>query len=245
MSRLATMMASACVVNLCFALTLTFVTGLRADILNKAHETSQPNIVFLLIDDLGINDVGYMNQTANGEPSGRLIRTPNIDRLAAAGVKLMANYVQEMCTPTRAALMTGRYPFRYGMTAFTIGADEPWGIPIEENFLPQLLKDAGYATAAFGKWHLGFFKEMYCPWKRGFDVTSGILNAQADHYTHIIDGGYDWHVNGSVNLALSGDYSGNLVRDDAVDFIHGYGRDKSKPFFLYLPFQECHSPFQA
>ena len=96
----------------------------------------------------------------------------------------MQNYVQEMCTPTRAALMTGRYPFRYGMTAFTIGADEPWGIPLDEAFLPQQLQNAGYDTALFGKWHLGFFKEPYTPWGRGFQQTAGIVNAQASqaHY---------------------------------------------------------------
>ena len=81
-----------------------------------------------------------------------------MDRLATEGIILTQNYVQEMCTPTRAALMTGRYPFRYGMTAYTIGADEPWGIPMHQPFFPQLLQAAGYDTAVFGKWHLGFFK---------------------------------------------------------------------------------------
>jgi len=138
----------------------------------------KPNIVFLLVDDLGHNDVGYNNRTASGAPSGRKIQSPNIDRLADAGIKLTTNYVQEMCTPTRAALMTGRYPFRYGMTAFTIGADEPWGIPLSEQFFPEMLQQHGYVTASFGKWHLGFFKETYTPWKRGFDVRSALLLRQ-------------------------------------------------------------------
>ena len=137
---------------------------------------SRPNIVFILVDDLGINDVGYHNRTASGALAGRKIISPNIDKMADSGLKI-PNYcapphstlhpfgrarpltgwpagsdVQEMCTPTRAALMTGRYPFRFGMTAFTIGGQEPWGIPLNETFLPQLMKAQGYATAAFGKW---------------------------------------------------------------------------------------------
>ena len=80
--------------------------------------------------DLGFNDVGYNNRTAAGTVGGRGIISPNIDRLCDEGVRLVNYYVQEMCTPTRAALMTGRYPFRYGLTAYTIGAEEPWGIPV-------------------------------------------------------------------------------------------------------------------
>ena len=81
--------------------------------------STRPNVVFILVDDLGHNDVGYTNKTG-----GRMIQSPHIDKLAAEGIILTQNYVQEMCTPTRAALMTGRYPFRYGMTAYTIGASK-------------------------------------------------------------------------------------------------------------------------
>jgi arylsulfatase B len=92
---------------------------------------------------------------------------------------------------------------------------------------------------------LGFFKEEYAPWKRGFGSTAGIVNAEADHYTHVIGGGYDWHVNGTTAYSKNGTYSGKLVRDDAVAFIQGAGRTAGTPFFLYLPFQECHAPFQV
>ena len=148
---------------------------------------AKPNIVFILIDDTGYNDLGYNNRSS--ATPGRVL-TPNLDNLADGGVKLDNYYVQPICTPTRAALMTGRYAFRYGVTGYTIGADAPWGIPINETFLPQYLKDAGYSTAQFGKWHLGFFKTDYLPMSRGFDEQSGIYNALADHYSHEIDGGY-------------------------------------------------------
>ena len=84
-----------------------------------------PNVVFMLIDDTGYNDIGYNNRSSPGG-RGRIL-TPNIDRLADAGVKLTNYYVQPICTPTRAALLTGRYPYRYGVTGYTIGAEAPWG----------------------------------------------------------------------------------------------------------------------
>ena len=131
-----------------------------------------PNVLFVLIDDLGFNDLGFHNRSADGGVAGRRIKTPILDGLADTGLVLNQYYVQEMCTPvgnicvhteapasltrffakkTRGALMTGRYPFRYGMTAYTIGATEPWGIPIDETFLPEMLKPLGYNTAMAGK----------------------------------------------------------------------------------------------
>lgn len=201
----------------------------------------RPNIVFILVDDTGYNDIGYHNRSATTPPR---IHTPNTDALADRGVKLSNYYVQPICTPTRAALMTGRYPFRYGVNGFTIANDAPWCVPHQETFLSEYLQSAGYTTAIYGKWHLGFFKEACLPSHRGFDFQSGIYNARADHFTHDTDGGYDWHVNETTDISLKGQYSGNLVRDNAVDFIHTHS-NSDKPFFLYLPFQEAHSPYQV
>src|SRR5262245_36196772 len=111
-----------------------------------AADAPRPNIVFLLADDLGFADVGFNN--------GTLYKTPNLDRLAAAGAVLRQFYVQPVCSPTRAALMTGRYPMRYGLQ---VGVVRPWaqyGLPLEERMLPAVLKEAGYETAITGKWHL-------------------------------------------------------------------------------------------
>ena len=117
-----------------------------------AAPTRKPSCMFILVDDLGHNDVGYNNRTADGRVSGRGIHSPHIDSLADTGVKLLNYYVQPICTPTRSALMTGRYAFRWGATAYTIGSEDPWGVPLDETFLPQLLQAKGWRTAVFGKW---------------------------------------------------------------------------------------------
>jgi arylsulfatase A-like enzyme len=123
-----------------------------------------PHIVFLLADDMGWGDVGY---------HGSEIKTPNFDKLAAAGARLEQFYVQPVCSPTRAALMTGRYPMRHGLQ---VGVVRPWaqyGLPLDERMLPQALQEAGYETAICGKWHLGHFRREYLPTRRGFDRASG------------------------------------------------------------------------
>ena len=122
----------------CFsALALVCVTAQAAD---------KPNIIHIVADDLGWKDVGFNGCTD--------IKTPNLDALAAGGARLTQFYVQPMCTPTRAALMTGRYPFRYGLQTIVIPGPASYGLETSEFLLPQILKDAGYNTAIIGKWHL-------------------------------------------------------------------------------------------
>ena len=125
---------------------------------SKAAEPLRPNILYFLADDLGWGDVGF---------HGGEIKTPTLDKLAAAGVRLEQFYVQPVCSPTRAALMTGRYPLRHGLQ---VGVVRPWaqyGLPLEERTLPQALKEAGYETAIVGKWHLGHCAPAYLPTQRG------------------------------------------------------------------------------
>ena len=121
--------------------------------------SSKPNIVYFLIDDLGYADCGF-----NG---GTDIRTPNIDKLAKEGAILKSFYVQPVCSPTRAALMTGRYATHTGVYN-VVRPGAPWGLPLAERILPQVLKDAGYSTAICGKWHLGE-SERRLPPDQGFD----------------------------------------------------------------------------
>src|SRR6187397_1772040 len=139
----------------------------------------KPDIVFILADDLGSYDVGWR---------GSEIKTPNLDKLAKAGAKLENFYVQPLCSPTRAALMTGRYPMRYGLQAGVIIPTAQYGLPLEEQLLPVALHDAGYSTFILGKWHLGEFDQAYLPTARGFDHHYGLLCGAIDYFTHIRDG---------------------------------------------------------
>ena len=122
--------------------------GLSLTTATQAQSTppDKPNIFYILADDLGWKDVGF---------HGSDIKTPNIDELAQTGAELEQFYVQAMCTQTRAVLMTGRYPLRYGLQTLVIPASMTYGLPKDEYLLPQALKSAGYETAIVGKWHLG------------------------------------------------------------------------------------------
>ncbi|MFO0958563.1 MAG: arylsulfatase [Isosphaeraceae bacterium] len=198
----------------------------------SAEDAPRPNIVVILADDLGSYDVGW-----RGSP----IATPRLDRLAKAGARLEAFYVQPVCSPTRAALMTGRYPLRYGLQS---GVVRPWaqyGLPLEERTLPQALHDVGYETAIVGKWHLGHFRPEYLPTRRGFDHQYGHYNGALDYYTHIRDGGFDWHRDDKA--CRDEGYSTHLLADEAVRLIEQ--RDQAKPLFLYVPFNGVHAPHQV
>jgi arylsulfatase A-like enzyme len=192
----------------------------------------RPNIVVILADDLGSHDVGWR---------GSEIKTPNLDALAEKGARLNQFYVQPLCSPTRAALLTGRYPFRYG---FQTGVVRPWaqyGVPLEERFLSVALREAGYETAIVGKWHLGHFKSEYLPTRRGFDHQYGHYNGALDYFTHIRDGGFDWHRDDKENHDEG--YSTELIAREAERVIKE--RDKQKPLFLYVPFNGVHTPLQV
>ena len=192
----------------------------------------KPNIVFFLIDDLGYADCGF-----NG---GQEIRTPNIDKLAYGGAILESHYVQPVCSPTRAALMTGRYATRTGVyTIVRPGAK--WGLPLSERTLANALHEAGYETALTGKWHLGEFDRGYLPTSRGFDHQYGHYFGAIDYFTHIRDGSHDWYRD-DKEVPEEG-YSTHLIAKEACRLIAE--RNKAKPLFLYVPFNGVHSPMQV
>jgi len=193
---------------------------------------TKPNILYILADDLGWKDVGF---------HGSDIRTPNIDKLAATGTQFSQFYVQPFCTPTRACLMTGRYPFRYGLQTLVIPSAGLYGLPTDEVTLPQTLKEAGYETAIIGKWHLGHADRKYWPKQRGFDYQYGPLIGEIDYFTHEQHGVLDWYKNNEP-LKEEG-YSTTLIGNEAVKYIGE--RDASKPFYLYLTFNSPHTPYQA
>ncbi|OLP57399.1 sulfatase [Rhizobium rhizosphaerae] len=191
-----------------------------------------PHIVYVMVDDLGWKDVGY---------HGSDIRTPNIDALAANGARLEQFYAQPMCTPTRAALMTGRYPLRYGLQVGVIPSGGSYGLATDEYILPQMLKDAGYRTAMVGKWHLGHASKEYWPMQRGFESFYGALVGEIDHFKHASHGVRDWYRD---NEPLEEEGFDNLLfNQEAIKIVQGH--DANKPLFLYLAYTAPHTPLQA
>uniref|UniRef100_A0A1Y1K5U7 Sulfatase N-terminal domain-containing protein n=1 Tax=Photinus pyralis TaxID=7054 RepID=A0A1Y1K5U7_PHOPY len=199
--------------------------------------SSKPHIIVIVADDLGWNDVSFHGSDQ--------IPTPNIDALAYNGVVLNNHYVQPLCTPSRAAFLTGKYPIHTGMQHLVILESEPWGLGLEEKILPQRLKDHGYTTHAIGKWHLGFFKKEYTPTFRGFDSHYGYWQGLQDYYTHMAHGtlteelGYDFRRDMEIDWSARGKYSTNLFTDEAVNLIHRH--NTSKPMFMYLAHLAVHS----
>ncbi len=197
-----------------------------------AASPAKPNIVYVLADDLGWKDVGFR---------GSDIRTPNLDELARGGAVFEQFYSQPFCTPARAALMTGRYPHRYGLQTAVIPSAGKYGLATDEWLLPQALKDAGYRTAIVGKWHLGHADPKYWPRQRGFDYQYGPLLGEIDYYTHAAHGKVDWFRNNK--LVKEPGYATELLGNDAVRVIEKH--DTRNPLFLYLAFTSPHAPYQA
>jgi arylsulfatase A-like enzyme len=199
---------------------------------SRGDHPSRPNIVIVMADDLGNADLGYR---------GSDIRTPNIDQLAHDGVRLEAFYGMKACTMSRAALLTGRHAFRYGLEKRVIYFEDRNGLPTAERTLPQALKDVGYRTAMVGKWHLGHADPKYWPQNRGFDYFYGTVGGRVDYFSKKVDGVLDWQRNG-VFVNEKG-YHTRLIGDEAVKIIEHH--DTSKPLFLYVAAQAPHVPYEA
>ena len=193
----------------------------------------QPNIIVLLADDLGYADVGF---------HGGEIETPSIDRLAREGVVLDRYYTAPICSPTRAALMTGRDPLKLGIAYDQINPWNSIGLASSETTLPEVMKAGGYQTGMVGKWHLGHTQEQQLPNRQGFDYFYGHLQTNTNYYKHTRENGHDLQQNGKP-VDANGEYLTHLEAREAVRFIRE--RDRTKPFFLYVPFTAPHSPMQA
>jgi arylsulfatase A-like enzyme len=192
----------------------------------------KPNILYILADDLGWGDVSF-----HGSP----IRTPTLDRLAETGVELTHHYVCPMCTPTRASLLSGRHPGRFGRHATT-----PSNAPVFPDgyaTLATYLRQAGYRTGLFGKWHLGSSAE-FGPNRYGFDYAYGSLAGGVDPYNHCYKTQYPeymhtWHRNGTL-VRETGHVTDLIVRE-ASEWIRG----QASPWFCYVPFTAVHVPVKA
>ncbi len=192
----------------------------------------RPNFVVFLSDDMGWEQVGF-----NG---GKEVPTPNIDRIANEGVKLTQFYVQPVCSPTRACLLTGRYAWKNGMEVRPT-AESRHGMLLDERTMAEALREVGYHTWMVGKWHLGEWQRPHLPLQRGFDHHYGHYSALIDSFTHMRGPVLDWHRNGRP--VVEDGYSTFLLAEEAERLIERH--DGRSPFFLYLPFNAVHGPHQA
>ncbi len=219
----------------CLLMSIMFLTvsgTLAADGAAAAESAKRPNIVVLLSDDMGYNQLGYMG--------GKDVPTPNIDRIAREGAHCTQFYACSVCSPTRASLLTGRYPFRNGMEERSHGNDTA-GMLTDERTLADALRAAGYSTAIIGKWHLGTWYKKHLPMQRGFDHQYGHYGALIDSFTHQRERVLDWHRN-EQPLDEPG-YSTFLIADEFKRVLGGQKPDQ--PFFIYVPFNAVHGPTNA
>ena len=204
---------------------------------SSAQTANRPNIIFLLLDDMGYADVGAYGNSYH--------RTPNVDRLAKEGMRFTNAYAAAPnCSPTRASILTGRWPARLGLTQYLPGnvlphakllqAQLPLGLPLDEAVIAEPLGAAGYATACIGKWHLG--AGDYMPEKRGFD-ESFASGHWGSHRTMFAP--HKWL---QVPGVQNGDYLTETLTKAAERFIE---KNRERPFFLYMSYYSVHGPIQA
>lgn len=203
----------------------------------KSQLKSLPNIVLIAADDLGYGGIGCYGN--------KLIRTPNLDQLALEGIRFTDFHSNgAVCSPTRAAMMTGRYQQRTGVEGvITAKSHRDVGLNLQEITLAEELKKAGYRTGIFGKWHLGYAPD-YNPLRQGFDEFVGFVSGNIDYHAHIDQEGYlDWW-KGEKIVNESG-YTTDLITDYGTKFIEENDpANTGKPFFLYLPHEAPHGPYQ-
>lgn len=219
--------------GLLYLLLLSFLATCCA---SERDQFDKPNIILFLIDDLGYGDLGCYGNTT--------VSTPNVDKLAAEGIKFTDFHSNgPMCTPTRAALLTGKYQNRFGEKfegplSGKTQYDE--GLPLEAITIPEYLKESGYSTGMFGKWHLGY-QEPYLPTNQGFDEFAGLVAGDGDHHSHIDRWGReDWWNNNAINMEEG--YSVDLIANHSKSFINHH---KDEPFFLYIAHLAIHFPWQG
>lgn len=212
-----------------------FVSFLGAALCSFARAEAKPNFIVILADDLGYGDLSCYGHST--------IKTPNLDKMAAGGMKFTSFYASgNVCSPSRAGLLTGRYQHRFGLEEVLLekAEDLERGLPASETTFAETLKGAGYTTALFGKWHLGFRPE-FNPVLHGFDRFIGTITGNIDYQSHISSAGNpDW-LNGT-QLQEEPGYATHLITRHSVEFIK---EQKKNPFCIYMAYTAPHSPFQG
>jgi len=199
-----------------------------------AGKERKPNIIIILADDYGYGDVGCYGS--------KRFRTPHIDALAAGGLSFTDFHSNgAVCSPTRAALLTGRYQQRTGISGVvTAAGHRHTGLDLEETSFAEVLKPAGYVTALFGKWHLGYLPD-FNPVRQGFDEFIGYVSGNVDYHAHLDQTGMeDWWKQDELHPECG--YTTDLITDHGVDFIQ---RHSEKPFLLYIAHEAPHYPYQG
>ncbi len=211
---------------------------------NVIQVSEKPNFVFIVADDLGYQSIGP-------HPHDLQNLSPFLTSLGMDGIALTNFYAQEVCTPSRAALLTGRYPITTGTQYNTIQPDQIWGLDESEILLPEVLRDKGnYKNYAIGKWHLGHYSPKFLPTARGFDQFFGFFDGQNYYWSkHMPTATEYFDMTISDTSCYSGykgedlhDYSTFLFRDKAIQVIEKHDFNEN-PMFLYLAFQAVHDPF--
>ena len=200
------------------------------------RSSTRPNFMLIVADDLGYGDLGCYGHESN--------KTPHLDAMADEGTKFVDFHSNgPMCSPTRAALLTGQYQNRFGRafeSALSAKTHANTGLPLRTVTIPEALKKAGYATGMFGKWHLGY-NLPYLPTRHGFDEFRGLLTGDGDHHSHISRSGTeDWWCD--ERIEMEDGYSADLITRDSIDFME---RNRNKPFFLYVAHLAIHFPWQG
>jgi len=216
----------------------------------------KPHIVFTLVDDLGFNDAGWRPQPQG--PSDDLEEAwPVTRQYAQAGVTLNSYYTQPICTPTRGAFMSGRYPIRLGLQHAVINPGVAYGLPLDEISLADKLSAAGYRTLGVGKWHLGAHNQASLPTSRGFDEFYGYWYGWSDYWTHSSGIGgpgdcsagtcfLDMHDNLELDTTQNGTYATFRFSDKVDAALEKHQKQSAdKPFFLYYAMQNVHGPLES
>eukprot|EP01084_Bolivina_argentea_P075263 136448_1 len=211
------------------------------------HSLQKPNIIFIIADDLGINDIGY---------NAKDINTPNLNYLAKNGIKLSNYYTLCVCSPARSVILTGRYDIHNGMRGL-VSLKTHFGIFLNETLISDILyKYGNYNTYAIGKWDVGKSTWKQTPTNRGFSYFYGMLSGATDYYKHTIFRSFDWSEHIGINCNSTqcarsaeetyGTYSTYLITDKVIEIINNHSKTiNSNAFFIYAAYQAIHSPPQV
>ena len=224
-----------------FTVVLTLLSG--ATLCQKTEADKRPHIVFILADDLGFGDVGWNNKLMADV-------TKRMARIADRGVTLSQYYVQQVCTPSRSALLSGMYPYHIGRQKGALKPRQPTGLTRNRTLLSERLQTLGYRTHVVGKWHLGFCNVNFTPTYRGFNTFRGFYTGAETYYDHTRAAGnkkyYDFRINNTVDTSARGHYSTDIITKESLKIIKMHSHNNlSEPLFLYVPYQATHAPLEA